>query len=375
MRIAQIAPLASRVPPIAYGGTELVVSVLTEELMRRGHDVTLFASGDSVTAARLQSVCPRYLRGSDRDKGIWNMLNVVSCLEQAERFDIIHNHSEFEGLSMAGLVKTPVLTTLHGPLKGDWLALFAAYKGYCNTISNSAKALLPEKEGFVGVIYNAIDCKSYPFQEKQGEHLLFLSRISREKGTHIAIEVAKRLKRRLIIAGNVDTVDEEYFERKVMPQVDGDIVQYFGEVNYEQKRELFANALCLLVPITWPEPFGLVMVEAMACGTPVIAFNRGSVPEVVLHGETGFIVQDADEMVAVVGELDRIDRKACREHVARNFNVPRMVDEYLNVYDWILEKEAEKRAIPMLVHSLDQTVPHQNNPILDEYGQPPLSKN
>lgn len=373
MRIAQIAPLDCRVPPIAYGGIEIVASLLTEELVRRGHDVTLFASGDSVTAAKLYSVCPHFLRGSDRDKDILNMLNVASCLEQAERFDIIHNH-QFEGLATAGLVKTPVLTTLHGGLKGDWLTLFSAYKGYYNTISRSAKALLPEKEGFVGVIYNAIDCKSYPFQEKMGDYLLFLSRISEEKGTHIAIEVAKRLKRRLIIAGNVNTIDEQYFEQRIMPQVDGDIVQYYREANSEQKRELFANALCLLMPITWPEPFGLVMVEAMACGTPVIAFNRGAAPEVVIHGKTGFIVEDVDQMVEAVGELDRIDRRACRDHVERHFDVPRMADEYLNAYYWILEKEAEKRAMPMLVHSLDQTVPYQNNPILDEHGQPLLLK-
>jgi len=355
MRIAQIAPLEIVVPPAGYGGIELVVSLLTEELVRRGQDVTLFASGDSVTSARLYSVFPHHLRGSNRDRGIWNMLNVVACLEQADNFDIIHNHNNgLEGWPFAGLVKTPVLTTLHGGLSGDWLALLTAYKGYYNTISKSAKSLLPDKEGFVGVIYNAINCKSYPFSGRGGDDLLFLSRISQEKGPHIAIEVAKRSGRRLIIAGNVDTVDEEYFQQRIMPQVDGDIVQFFGEADGDQKRELFANALCLLMPITWPEPFGLAMVEAMACGTAVIAFNRGAAPEIVLHGETGFIVQDVEQMVKAVEEVHRIDRSRCREHVELNFDVPRMVDDYLRAYEWILEAKAARRSdtLPGFVPSL-----------------------
>jgi len=362
MRIAQIAPLEIRVPPIAYGGTELVASLLTEELVRRGHDVTLFASGDSVTKAKLHCVCPHFLRDSDRDRGILNILNFVACLEQAERFDIIHNHTNFEGLATACLVKTPVLTTLHNELKGDQFTLFAAYKGYYNTISRSAKDLLPDKKGFVGVIYNAVDCKSYPFHGKQGDHLLSLSRISEEKGTHIAIEVAKRLKRRLIIAGNVEAKDEKYFQQKVMAQVDGDIVQFFGEADYEQKRELFANASCLLLPITWPEPFGLVMVESMACGTPVISFNKGSASEVIYHGETGFIVEDIDEMVRAVGEIDSIDRKACREHVERNFDVPRMVNDYLVAYQRILKLETQGEVVTTLelAQATGQTIPYHS---------------
>jgi len=345
MRIAQLAPVELRVPPTGYGGIELVASLLTEELVRRGHEVTLFASGDSVTRARLQYICPHFIRGSNRDKGIWTMLNVVACLEQADRFDIIHNHTCFEGLAPAGLVKTPMLSTFHDGLEGDELALFAAYKGYYNTISRSAKALLPEKEGFIGVIYNAIDCGSYPFVDRGREgYLLFLGRFSRDKGPHIAIEAARRLKRRLIIAGSVPCIaDEHYFKQRIMPQVDGDIVQFFGEADYEQKRALLANALCLLMPITWPEPFGLVMVEAMACGTPVIAFARGAAPEVVLHGETGFIVEDVGQMVEAVGEVHRIQRSRCREHVERNFDVSRMVDDYLHAYERILSAETFTR--------------------------------
>ncbi len=344
MRIAMISPLEMRVPPVAYGGTELVVSLLTEELVKRGHDVTLFASGDSITKAKLVSVCPRFLRGSNRDGDILNMLNVVSCLEQSNNFDIIHNHTCFEGLATAGLVKTPMLTTLHGGLKGDWLELFAHYKGWYNTISYSAKSLLPEKERFVGVIYNAIDVKSYPFNRfSRKSYLLFLSRISYEKGPHLAIEVAKRSRRRLVIAGNVHPSDEEYFRTMVMPAVDGIKIQYVGEADYYRKRELMSQAYCLLAPITWPEPFGLFFIEAMACGTPVVVFNRGSAPEIVKHGETGFVVDTIDEMVDAVDHIYQIDRRQCRQYVEDRFDMPRLADDYLRAYQQILSETCGTR--------------------------------
>jgi glycosyltransferase involved in cell wall biosynthesis len=339
MRIGMIAPLEIRVPPAAYGGTELIVSLLTEELVRRGHEVSLFASGDSITEARLHSVCPHFLRGTNRDKNILNMLNVVSCLERADSFDIIHNHTDLPGMSLAGLVRTPMLTTLHGNLKGDWCLLFSQYQGWYNTISHSAKSLLPEKDHYVGVIYNAIDVKTYPFNDASRQpYLLFLSRISCEKGPHLAIEVARKLKMKLILAGNVDTVDERYFKEEIFPNVDGDQVEYVGEVNFEQKVRLMAEAYCLLAPITWPEPFGLFMVEAMACGTPVVAFNRGSVPEVVKHGETGFITDTLAEMTAAVENVDLIDKKRCRQHVRENFDVPRLADDYLSAYERVRQE-------------------------------------
>jgi len=344
MRIAMLSPLEMRVPPIGYGGTELVVSLLTEELVRRGHDVTLFASGDSVTNAKLVSVCPRFLRGSGRDAGILTMLSVVTCLEQADKFDIIHNHTCFEGMSTAGLVRTPMLTTLHGGLKGDWLLLFEHYKGWYNTISHSAKRLLPDKERFVGVIYNAIDVKSYPFRGDDREpYLLFLSRISPEKGPHLAIEVAKKVGRKLIIACNVHPVDEEYFQTMVMSGVDGNQIQYVGEADYYQKRKLMSEAYCLLAPITWDEPFGLFLAEAMACGLPVIVFNRGSAPEVVKHGETGFVVNTLDEMANAVELVPRISRRRCREWVEQHFDVPRMVDDYLRAYERVLSEAGVRR--------------------------------
>jgi len=360
VRIAMISPLEMRVPPVAYGGTELVVSLLTEELVKRGHDVTLFASGDAVTNAKLVSICPNFLRGSDRDAGILTMLNVVTCLEQADKFDIIHNHTCFEGLATAGLIKTPMITTLHGDLKGDWLELFNHYKGWYNTISRSAKSLLPDKERFTGVIYNSIDVSSYPFNDSGREPtLLFLSRISYEKGPHLAIEAAKRSHRNLIIAGNVHPVDEEYFRTMVMPGVDGEQIKYVGEADYRRKRELLAQAYCLLAPITWPEPFGLFFVEAMACGTPVVVFDKGSAPEVVSHGETGFVVNTMNEMVDAIDNVYQIDRKRCRKHVEERFDVPRMVDDYLAAYKRVLSKDGGMRKDEVLSHfgnSLESTV-------------------
>jgi len=341
MRIGIIAPLEMRVPPVAYGGTELVVSLLTEELVRRGNEVTLFASGDSITAARLIPVCSHFLRGTDREKAVLNMLNAVNCLEMADEFDIIHNHTQLEGMSIAGLVRTPMLTTLHVNLKGDWLKLFYHYKGWYNTISRSAKELLPERNNFIGVIYNAIEVKAYPFNgSRRDSYLLFLSRISPEKGPHLAIEVARHTGMRLMIAGNVDSVDERYFREEILPRVDGDRIKYLGEVDFPRKVELLTGAYCLLAPVTWAEPFGLFMAESLACGTPVVALNRGSIPEVVKHGKTGFVVNTLKEMVEVIPQVDKISPYDCRRHVEENFDVPRMVDDYFNAYQLVLAQSA-----------------------------------
>ncbi|MGI0081256.1 MAG: glycosyltransferase family 4 protein [Nitrososphaerales archaeon] len=331
-----VAPLEIRVPPLAYGGIELVVSILTEELVRRGHEVTLFASGDSLTRARLVSVASEFFRKSEKASPILSLLNVVSCLERADDFDIIHNHTG-EGLTLGGLVKTPMLATFHGPLNGDWLVAFDRYKGWYNTISKSAKSLLPLKERFAGVIYNAINCSEYPYNDRgREEYLLYFSRFSPEKGAHLAIQVARDLNIPLVLAGNLHPVESEYFKTKVLPFVDGKMVICAGEVDTLRKKELMANAKCLLAPITWPEPFGLFMIEAMACGTPVIAFNLGAAPEIIQHEETGYLVRTLDEMKDSVKRIDRIDPWKCRQLVLRNFDVSILADNYLNAYGNIL---------------------------------------
>ncbi len=337
MRIAMVAPLELRVPPLGYGGTELVVSLITEELIRRGHEVTLFASGDAVTSARLVSVVPAFLRGTGREKGVLNLLNLVSCLERSGRFDIIHNHNQSEGLAVANLTDTPMLTTFHSTVTDEQSLLLDRYTGWHNAISESAGSLLPRRDRFAGVVLNAIDVESYPFNGSRREpHLLFLSRMSPEKGAHLAIEVARRLGRRLILAGNVDDPDEEYFHRRIAPFLDGDMVRYVGEADHHQKRDVLSRAACLLAPITWDEPFGLFMIEAMACGTPVVAYRRGAASELVEHGKTGFVVDSVDEMAEAVQHVDQIDPRTCRQHVAERFDVPRMTDDYLALYERIV---------------------------------------
>jgi glycosyltransferase involved in cell wall biosynthesis len=337
MRIGMISPLEMRVPPVGYGGTELVVSLLTEELVHAGHDVTLFASGDSITGARLVSVCPEFLRGTKREKSVFNLRNVVACIEHADNFDIIHNHTVLEGLSLCCLSSTPIVSTLHGDLKGDWQQLFLDYTGWYNTISKSAKRILPEKDHFAGVVYNSIDVKSYPFNDSpKGDYLLFLSRMSQEKGPHIAIEVARKLDCKLIMAGNIDAPDESFFKEKVLPGIDNDQIVFIGEADVNKKKELLSNTSCLLAPITWEEPFGLFMVEANACGSPVIAFNRGAAPEVVSNGKTGFVVDTFEQMVEAVHKISDIDRNLCREHAEANFDTPRMLKDYLKIYETVL---------------------------------------
>lgn len=347
MRIGMVAPLDMRVPPLGYGGTELVVSLLTEELVRKGHDVTLFASGDSLTSARLVPGSKTFLRGSGRPTSLYNTLNAIMCLEHSDEFDIIHNHTTLEGMAPAGLVKTPVLTTFHGGFHGDWKMLLRRYRGWHNAISWSANSSLPSGGESIGIVYNAIDVESYPFNGSNKEDFaLYLSRISPEKGTHIAIEVARRANQPLVIAGNVDDVDREYFETQVIPAVDNDLIRYVGEADALQKRDLLSRAKCLVAPITWEEPFGLFLIEAMACGTPVVAFRRGAAPELVIDGVTGYIVDAVDEMVNAIGRIAQIDPHACRKHVENRFNVSRMADDYVEAYQRIIRISKSEPLLP-----------------------------
>ncbi|MBI2913253.1 MAG: glycosyltransferase family 4 protein [Chloroflexi bacterium] len=342
MRILQIAPLWETVPPPAYGGTEAVVHTLVEELVRRGHDVTLCASGDSQTSARLQAIYPHSLRAATdlEDKTPYSWQHAALSLCDAREYDIVHNHGGEEVMALSHLVPdVPMLSTMHCLITPDTKFIWDRYQGYYNTISWSQRRGMPEVCGgtFAGVVYNAIDVASFPFQEAKEDHLLFLARISPDKGPHLAVEVARRTGRKLVMAGKVDPADLNFFLTVVAPLIDGEQVVFVGEANSRQKRELYRDASCVLAPITWDEPFGLVPVEAMACGTPVIAFGRGAVPELMRDGETGFIVDTLDEMVEAVDQLSWIDPQACRRHVARKFDAPVMADSYLRVYEAMLE--------------------------------------
>ncbi len=354
MRILQLAPLWETVPPPAYGGTEGVVSVLCEELVRRGHDVTLCASGDSVTSAELFSIYPRSLRTAFdlEDPHPYALMHAALSLKDAASYDIIHNHIGEPVMAMSHLVDTPMLTTMHCLVTPDTKFIWDHYEGWYNTISRSEKLTMPEVAGpkYAGVVYNGIDVASFPYQEKKDDYLLFLSRVSPDKSPHLAVEVARRLGRELVIAGKVDRnpTDVEYFNTVLEPLIDGKHVHFLGEADARQKRSLFAGAYCLLMPLCWEEPFGLVMVEAMACGTPVIAFPRGAAPEVIVDGETGFLVDDVDGMVEAALKVDTIDHARCRRHVEQNFSPESMADDYLRVYQQILHRVSTRPALTAL---------------------------
>jgi glycosyltransferase involved in cell wall biosynthesis len=349
MRILQVAPLWERVPPPAYGGTEAIVGLLADGLVRRGHDVVLRASGDSITLAGLRSVYPHSLRTATGIENTlpYELVHGAEAMGDDQDFDIIHNHTGEILMAFAGLADAPMLTTAHGNLTPDSRFVWDRYKGFYNTISwSQAKRFVGfQSAQFAGVVHNAIDVQTYPFRSDKEDYLLCLARVSPEKGTHLAIEVARRLAMPLVIAGKVDRVDREYFETAIEPLIDGTHVRFFGEANAQDKRELYAEARCLLVPICWEEPFGLVMPEAMACGTPVIAFARGAAPEIVEDGETGFLVDDVTGMVEAVRHLRDIDPRRCRSHVERQFDVPVMVDGYLKVYERMLETIRPERLI------------------------------
>ncbi len=346
MRIAQVAPLWERVPPPAYGGIELVVGLLTDELVRRGHEVTLFASGDSVTLAQLESVHPRAIRTDStvKEYGIYEMLQLSQVYERADEFDIIHSHMGAIALPYANLVKTPTVHTLHGIFTPDNEKLFT-YARNQHYVSISQAQREPRLGlNCVDTVYNGIDPAIYKFrsQPETPPYLAFLGRLSPEKGPHLAIEIAKRSGWRLKMAGKVDQVDREFFEREIAPQIDGDQIQYLGEANHAQKCELMGGAVVTLFPITWREPFGLVMIESMATGTPVIAMEMGSTPEVIADGKTGFLCKTVEECIAAIDKAVDLNRYDCRDRVLSHFSVTRMTEGYEAVYQQILAERFTK---------------------------------
>lgn len=350
MKIAQVAPLIERVPPKTYGGTERVVSALTEELVRRGHDVTLFGSGDSLTAAKLVPIYPKNLREAKLDPFEENSVRLMGIgipyNHQAE-FDIIHDHNLPFSAPAANLSTTPVVATLHGPIDPGNQELYEQLNNpYLISISN---AQIPKNSlmNNVTTIYHGFDMSKYPFSEKNGGYLLYVGRIAPKKGLHHAISVAKKLNRRLIIAAKLDIhIHADYYKKEIKPHL-GDQIQWIGEATEFERNQLMAHCRAFLHPACWEEPFGLTMIEALACGAPVVAFNRGSVPELIRNGKTGFIVENEDEMAEAVQRIGKIDRKYCRRYALSNFSASKMTDEYEIVYKAILAGKYNKlRKLP-----------------------------
>jgi glycosyltransferase involved in cell wall biosynthesis len=335
-----LAPIWERVPPVAYGGIELVVSLLTEGLAQIGHDVTLFATGDSATAAHLFSIQDKPLRGSGLP---WfhaysrEIMHVTACFDRAGEFDLIHNHAGYQPMVIASYVNTPVLTTLHGPFEDNNRPLFEYYKHLPYVSISDAQRQGGPALNYQGTVYNGIDTGLYALAGEKGGYLLNLGRISPEKGTHLAIEAARLTGIPLIIAGKVDPVDTDYYETLVKPHIDGTFIRYIGEVSGQPKADLLAQADVLLHPVQWPEPFGLVMAEAMAAGTPVVAYSYGSIPEVVEDGLTGYIVNSMAAMVAAIDSARSLDPARCRNRAIERFDAWRMVADYLAVYEAMLE--------------------------------------
>lgn len=340
MRIAQVAPLWERVPPPAYGGIELVVGLLTDELVRRGHEVTLFASGDSITLAQLDSVHPQALRHDPqvREYEIYEMLQLSRVYEQAQEFDIIHSHMGCAALPYAGLVKTPTVHTLHGVFTPDNEKMFAYAKDQPFVSISNAQREPRLGLNYLATVYNGIDLDSHIFypQPETPPYLAFLGRMSPEKGPHLAIAIARAAGLPLKLAGKVDAVDADYFENQIQPQIDGKQIEYLGEADHRLKNALMGGAVATLFPINWREPFGLVMVESMAAGTPVIAFRRGSTPEVIAPGISGFLCDTLEECIAAIPRAAELDRQLCRAYVSDRFSAQRMTDGYEAVYQQIL---------------------------------------
>lgn len=368
-----LSPISWRTPPRHYGPWEWVVSVLTEGLIRSGIDVTLYATADSITAGHLKAVTPRpWSEDPELDPKVWECLHIASVFEEASSYDLIHNHFDFLPLSYSGLVDTPVLTTIHGFSSPQILPVFRRYNGHVHYVAISEADRHPALD-YAATIHHGIPVEQYPFYaEPQGDpaggsfskskqeqpenrpevrpteaspkkyaeipapgYLLFFGRIHHDKGAYESIRLAKQAGLPLVIAGIIQ--DQTYFDRYIKPYLDGEQVCYIGPVGPAEKGEVLGRAGALLHLINFDEPFGLSVVEAMACGTPVIAFNRGSMPELIKDGRTGFLVDSLDEAGAALTRFDRIDRHACRRHVEENFTAELMVKRYIEVYTRILQ--------------------------------------
>jgi glycosyltransferase involved in cell wall biosynthesis len=339
-RLAILSPIAWRTPPRQYGAWETVASNVTEGLIARGWDVTLFASGDSVTRAHLHAVLAKgYEEDSTIDSKVAEYLHISEVFEHVAEFDLIHSHYDFMPLSYTRLIKTPVLTTIHGFSSAKIMPIYQKYRdGYFVSVSDSDRA---PGLNYLATVYNGIDLSLYPLQGCGGDDLIFLGRIHPDKGVHLAIEVARLSGMRLIIAGIIQ--DKTYFREQIQPHLDNQNILYIGPVGVTGKNDLFARARALLHLNTIPERFGLVLVEANAAGVPVIAMNLGSCREVIEDGKTGFLVDNVTEAIQALGRIPEIDRSACRSRVRQHFSIETMVEGYERVYSTIFDLEANKR--------------------------------
>lgn len=338
MHIALLAPIAWRTPPRHYGPWENVASLLTEGLVSRGHEVTLFATADSQTSGRLHAVCPR---GYEEDHAlipkVWECLHISELFEDTEAYDIIHNHFDFLPLTYTGMSTTPVVTTIHGFSSPGILPVYKKYNGnvFYVSISDADRSAALD---YIKTIHHGVDIRQFDFQPAPDDDLLFFGRIHPDKGTREALEIARACGKRLILAGIIQ--DQDYFDRYIAPHIDNDNVAYVGSVGPRARCRLLGKAFALLHPIQFDEPFGLSVIESMACGTPVIAFNRGSMPELIENGKNGFLVDNVEAAIEALTGIKEIDRATCRSHVEQHFTVERMVDEYISTYEMIVRERS-----------------------------------
>lgn len=344
MKIAQLAPIAERVPPKKYGGTERMVHALTEELVRRGHEVTLFASGDSQTSAKLESVYPRALR-EDKIKDVYGtnnftLLHIGLAYELQDEFDIIHDHLAPLTLPTANLATVPVVMTMHGAFTSENRRLFETLRGpHIVTTSQSQLYPLPNIN-HAGTVHHGLPMEEYPFGGEHDNYLLYVGRVSPEKGVHFAIDVAQVLDWPLMLAAKVEPTDLPYFRQYIEPRL-SERVRWVGEVDEKERNQLMSRARAFVHPVVFREPFGLTLIEAMACGCPIVAFNRGAIPEIVKTGVTGYVVEDVEGMIDALHAIESIDRAACRAHALKEFNAANMADGYEAVYRKLLRDEGD----------------------------------
>jgi glycosyltransferase involved in cell wall biosynthesis len=335
MRIAMLSPIAWRTPPRHYGPWESVASLLTEGLVARGHDVTLFATADSQTSGTLHAVCPQgYEENRSLIPKVWECLHISELFEHANAYDIIHNHFDYLPLTYTGLTTTPVVTTIHGFSSPGILPVYKKYNNKAFYVSISDADRSPDLD-YIKTIHHGIDIEQFDFQPAPDDYLLFFGRIHQDKGTREALKIARACSKKLILAGIIQ--DHAYYDQYVAPHIDLDKAIYIGSVGPVERNRLLGKACALLHPIQFNEPFGLSVIESMACGTPVIAFDRGSMPELIKNGGTGFLVGNVDEAIEAVTRINNIDRADCRGHVERHFTAERMIDEYINVYEMIIQ--------------------------------------